>query len=100
MVAAGDDVHAGVENFPCSLGRDAGTAGRIFAVGDDEIERVLFAEFGQEFRNRAPSGLADDVTNEEQFHGLSLITKHTKNTKRNSHEEREAKQHKPPACCC
>ena len=48
MVAAGDDVHAGGENFLGGLGRDAGAAGGVFAVGNDEIERVLFAQFGQQ----------------------------------------------------
>ena len=48
MVAAGDDVHAGGEDFFGGLGRDAGAAGGVFAVGNDEIERVLFAQFGQE----------------------------------------------------
>src|ERR1019366_7378062 len=41
MVAAGDDVHARRKNFPGGLGGDAGAAGGVFAVGDDEIERVL-----------------------------------------------------------
>ena len=39
-----------------------------------------FAEFGQEFLDRAPAGLAHDVADEEQFHGPNLTTKtHEKN---------------------
>ena len=48
MVAAGDDIHAGREDFPGGFGRDAGAAGGVFAIGDDEIERMLFTEFGQQ----------------------------------------------------
>src|SRR5579859_2931204 len=78
MVAAGNDVHAGEENFPGGFGRDAGAAGGVFTIGNDEIERVFFAEFGQEFLDRAPAGLPHDIANEEQFHGLNLTTKNTK----------------------
>ena len=46
MVAGGDDVHACRKNFLGGFGRDAGAAGGVFAIGDDEVERVLFAEFG------------------------------------------------------
>jgi hypothetical protein len=83
MVAAGDDVHARRENFPGGLGRYAGAAGGVFAVGDDEVEAVLFPKFGQKFRDRAPAGLSDNVTDEEQFHGASLTAKHAKHTKEN-----------------
>ena len=83
MVAAGDDVHARRKNFFCGFGRDAGAAGGVFAVGDDKIERVLFAELGHKFRDRASSGLSDNVADEEQFHGVSLTAKHAKHTKEN-----------------
>ena len=56
------------EEFPGDLGRDAVAAGGVFAVGDDEIERVLFAQFRQEDFDRVASGLADDVADEEKFH--------------------------------
>ena len=41
MVAAGDDVHAGGEDFLGGLGRDARAAGGVLAVGDDEVKPVL-----------------------------------------------------------
>ena len=68
MVAAGNDVHACRKDFTCDLGCDAGAAGGILAVGDDEIERVLLAQFWkQDFDGLAP-GLSHDVTDEENFH--------------------------------
>ena len=75
MVAAGDDIHAGVEDFPGGFGGDAGAAGGVLAVGDDEIERVLFAEFRQKGFDRIASRLTDDVADEEQFHAGILTTK-------------------------
>jgi hypothetical protein len=83
MVAGGDDVHARGKNFPGGFGRDAGAAGGVFAVGDDEVERVLLAEFGNKFCNRAPARLSHDVADEKQFHGENLTTKYTKYTKEN-----------------
>ncbi len=80
MVAAGNHVHAGGENFAGGFGRDAGAAGGVFTVGNDEIERMCFTESGQEFLDRAPAGLPHDIANEEQFHGLNLTTKNTKRT--------------------
>ena len=85
MVAAGDDIHAGGKNFFGGPGGNPGSAGGIFAVGDDEIERVLFTESGQEFPDGSPAGLAHDVADEEQFHKPNLIvnrTEHTKEKKR------------------
>ena len=35
---------------------DAGAAGGVLAVGDDEIERVLFAQFGQKVFDRVRPG--------------------------------------------
>ena len=57
MIATGNDVHAGGKNFLGGLGRDAGATGGVFTIGDDEIERVSFAKFGQKFLDRAPAGL-------------------------------------------
>ena len=75
MVAAGDDVHAGGKNFPGGFGRDAGAASGVFAVGDDEIERVLFVKFGQEFLDRITPRPPDDVADEEQFHDRQINRK-------------------------
>ncbi len=82
MIAAGDDVHAGGKNFLGNLGRDAVAAGGVFAVGNDEIELVLFAEFGEKLFDRVASGLAYDVADEEQFHAGRLNVKPAKDTKK------------------
>src|SRR5690348_7523662 len=78
MVAAGNDVHAGEEDFAGRFGRDAGAAGGVLPIGDDEIERVFVAEFGQEFLDRAPAGVPHDIANEEQFHSPNSTTKSAK----------------------
>ena len=75
MVAAGNDVHAGGKNVPGGHGRNTGAAGGVLAVGDDEIERVLFAKFGQEFLDRVASRPPDDVADEEQFHNRQINRK-------------------------
>src|SRR5438094_615998 len=69
MVAAGDDIDATGEQFFGDPGGDAVAAGGVFAVGDDEIERLLFAKYGQERFDRVTSRLADNIADEKQFHG-------------------------------
>jgi hypothetical protein len=81
MVAAGDDVHAGGEKFTGNLGRDAGAAGGVFAIGDDEVERVLLAQFRQKNFDGSASGFAHDVADEKHFHIKNLTVKQTKYTK-------------------
>ena len=81
MVTAGDDVHARRKNFRRGFGRDAGAAGRVLAVGDDKIERVLFTKSGQKFPDRVPAGLPYDVADEEQFHRPILAAKQARHTK-------------------
>jgi hypothetical protein len=83
MIAARDHVHAGGKNFFGDFWRDTGAASGIFAVGDDEIERVPFAQFRQKNFDRASSGFADDVANEKNFHEKILTTK-TPKTRRKS----------------
>lgn len=72
MIAAGDDVHAGGEQFAGDLGRDAVAAGGVFAVRNDEIERVLVAEAGENVVDGLASGFAHDVADEEKFHAAKL----------------------------
>jgi hypothetical protein len=78
MVAAGDGIHARQKNFPGGFGCDAGAAGGVFAVGDDEVEPEFLPQFWEQFRNRAPARLSHNVADEENFHGKILTPKHTK----------------------
>ena len=73
MVAAGDHIHAGGKDFRRHFGCDAVAAGRILAIGNDEIERVLFTQLGQERFDGPASGLAHDIADEEDFHAIRLI---------------------------
>ena len=44
-------------NFP----GDAAPAGRVLAIHDDEIDRVLFLQFRQSRDHRVAARLADDI---------------------------------------
>jgi hypothetical protein len=70
MIAGGDDIDAGGKDFVGDFAGDAGPAGGVFAVGDDEIESVLLAEFGEEFLDRAPARLPYDIANEKKVHAI------------------------------
>jgi len=69
MIAAGDAIDACAEQFAGGGGRDAGAAGGIFAVGDDEMKAVPLAQHRHELRHRLPARRADDVSDEKNFHG-------------------------------
>ena len=69
MVAAGDYIHAGGENLLSRLGRDAGTPGGVFTVGDDGIKTVLLAQLRNELFGCATARFTHDVADEKQFHG-------------------------------
>lgn len=73
MVAARDDVDARRENLLSGFDRDARPAGGVLAIGDYEIQGVLVTEFGDEFLDCAPSGLANDIADEKQFHAGRLV---------------------------
>lgn len=81
MVSAGDDVHSSGKKFTRNLRRDAIAASGIFAVGNDEIQRVLIAQSRQNGLDRLASGFAHDVTDEQDFHEEDLTTKDAKDTK-------------------
>ena len=84
MIAAGDDIHAGGKDFLGGPGGDATAPGGVLAVGDDEIQPMLLAQFRQQRLDRHPAGPAHYVTDEENFHAPQLITKgrqrHARNT--------------------
>jgi hypothetical protein len=68
MVPGGDNVHAGGKEFGGGLGREAGPAGRVLAVGNNAVQAVLFAQGREERLNSPATGPAHDVADEEQFH--------------------------------
>ncbi len=68
MVAGGDDVHAGVQDFARGVDRDARAAGGVFAVGNDEVKVVGLAQSGQEPAQRVPPRLADNVPDKKKIH--------------------------------
>jgi hypothetical protein len=76
MIAGGDDVHSGGEDFLGGPGCDARTAGGIFAVGDDEIELVALTKFRHQRLDRLASRFAHDVADEKNFHPERLTTNH------------------------
>ena len=68
--------------FGGNLGCDARTAGGVLAVGDDKIQRLLFAQFRQQDFDRVASRLAHDVSDEQDFHAEDLTTKTAPDTNR------------------
>ena len=65
MIAERDRVGAGVEQFLVDRLGDAEAAGGVLAVDDDEIKRPVSDHAGEMFGNGGATGLADDVTDEE-----------------------------------
>src|SRR6185295_1923167 len=64
MIAAGDRVRAGVDQFLIDRLGDAEAAGRVLAVDDDAIELPIAHEAGQAFGDgrapRTPHHIADE----------------------------------------
>jgi len=69
VVAEGERVDSHVEQLLRGLLRDTHATGRVLAVGDDEVGRVLLAQAGQNGRQRAAADPADDIAHEQEFHG-------------------------------
>lgn len=74
VIARGDDIHAGGKDFGGGLGREAGAARGVLAIGDDKVQPMLFAQGREKRLDGAPTGSAHDVTNEKQVHAGSVIT--------------------------
>ena len=72
VIAAADDIDPGGENFLTDLFRDAEAAGRVLAVGDDEIDAELAAQARQVPGQRLAPGPADDISTEQEFHDGTL----------------------------
>ncbi len=65
MVAERDGVGPGVEEFLVDRFREAKAAGRVLAVGDHDVDVVLFADEREMFGERLATGSTDDVRNGE-----------------------------------
>src|ERR1051325_9405270 len=68
VVAGRDDIDAAGEDFLGGLDGNPGTAGSIFTIGNHQTETVLLPQFRNEFLDRAPARLPDDVGDKEHFH--------------------------------
>ena len=68
VIAGRDDIHALRDQAVADLARDAVAAGRVLAVGDDQIDPVMRDERANAHPHQVASGAADDVADEEQFH--------------------------------
>jgi hypothetical protein len=63
VIAGRDEVDPGGEHLVGRLAREPEAAGGIFAVGDHDVDVVLFANERQMFGERLATGGADDVGN-------------------------------------
>src|SRR5690606_7911696 len=73
VIAKGDRVHPALEDGPGQGSRDARAGGGIFAVGHDEVDRVLAPEPGHPVEHDVAPGPADDVPDKEQLeHGPNV----------------------------
>lgn len=76
VVTAGYNIDSALENFLGGFRSNTGTACGILAVSDHGIQLMDLSEPRHDFPNRAPAGLANDISDEEQFHWLKLSHAH------------------------
>jgi hypothetical protein len=74
MIAAGDDVHTRGEDFLGRLGSYAGTACRVFAIGDDQMQAMPAPQFRKKLLDRTPPRVPHDVPDEQHFHGFTVTS--------------------------
>ena len=68
MIAGGDDIDPRRVELVADFRRDAEPASRVFAVHDDEIYVVAFAQPGHVTGNRLAPGPADDIAANHHTH--------------------------------
>ena len=68
VVAEGDDVDAVAADLVEQVLGDAGPAGDVLGVGDDQIDLPLADQAGQFVVNGLAAGPADDVAKAKNFH--------------------------------
>ena len=66
VIAERDGVDAGADQLAIDGGREAGAAGGVLGVGDDEVELVLGDEAGDGAADDVAARFADDVADEEE----------------------------------
>ena len=67
VVAGGDDVDAVAEQILGKLGRDAETAGGVFAIGDREVDIFGGDDFLEVPRDEIPADGAENVTDKKKI---------------------------------
>ena len=72
VISGGHHVDAKIEKLFRQRGRDPKPRRRIFAVRDDQIDRVLLAQFRQAIFNDRPPGASKNVANEKNFQDLMV----------------------------
>ena len=65
MIAGGEHRDVEVEELVDDGGRDAESAGGVFRVGDDQINRALLDERRQVLAHADAAGASEDVANKE-----------------------------------
>jgi len=63
VIAGRDEVDPGREHLIGGLARESEAAGGVLAVGDHDVDVVLFADEREMFSERLATGSADDVGN-------------------------------------
>jgi hypothetical protein len=69
VVAGGQDIYSGLQEFLGCLRRDSHPSRGILRVRQDQIDRVFRTDAGQEHLHRPSARLADYVADEEYAHG-------------------------------
>jgi len=72
VISGGHHIDAKIEKLFRQRGRDSKPSRRIFAVGDDQIDVVLLAQFRQAIFYDRPPGAPKNVTNKENFQDLMV----------------------------
>ena len=67
MISSGHHIDAQIEKLLRQWRRDAKASGGIFAVGNDKIDGVALAQFGQAIFDDCPPRAPKNVTDKENF---------------------------------
>ncbi len=70
MIARGEHVDAGCEQLVGNIARDAETASRVLAIGDDEVDVEPLAQRGELGGEHVAPWPADHIAYEENSHAL------------------------------
>ena len=73
MIAGSHDIDARLEDFSRCIDSDAGSARRIFPVGDDHVDLVGEAQFGEKLPHSVPARLPNDVADKKKLHTKRLM---------------------------